>query len=123
MPFGIYENVQATVAFEMEMENETDITRIENYNTAYMHNVGQTACPDDHTCNHTVRTEVYNEEQEEILKMNIENTMRKENKIQNENEENDKQRNVSRGANITSVHSYCRRAPWCNVREQLTSSI
>ena len=23
MPFGIYENIQATVAFEMEMENET----------------------------------------------------------------------------------------------------
>ena len=48
MPFGIYENVQATVAFEMEMENETDITRIESSNTAYMHNVGRTTCPDDH---------------------------------------------------------------------------
>ena len=24
MPFGIYENIQATVAFEMEMENEND---------------------------------------------------------------------------------------------------
>ena len=68
MPFGIYENIQATVAFEMEMENENDITNIESVNTAYMHNTGWTACPDDHTCNQAVRTEVYNDEQNEILK-------------------------------------------------------
>ena len=40
---------------------------IESFNTAYMHNVGRTACPDDHTCNQAVWTEVYNEEQKEIL--------------------------------------------------------
>ena len=90
MPFGIYEDVQATIAFEMEIENEKDIAHIESSNTAYMHNVGRTACPDDHTCNPAVRTEVYNEEQSEILKMNIENTMRKEKKMQIENDENDK---------------------------------
>ena len=55
-----------------------------------MHNVGRTACPDDHTCNPAVRTEVYNDEQSEILKMNIENTMRKEKKIEEETDENDK---------------------------------
>ena len=55
IPFGIYEDVQAIVAFEMEIENEKDITHIESSNTAYMHNVGRTACPDDHTCNPAVR--------------------------------------------------------------------
>ena len=46
MPFGIYEDVQATIAFEMEIENEKDIAHIESSNTAYMHNVSRTACPD-----------------------------------------------------------------------------
>ena len=78
MPFGIYEDVQASVEFEIEIENEQEITHIESHNTAYMHNVGRMVCPDDHTCNPAVRTEVYNEEQAEILTMNIENTMCKE---------------------------------------------
>ena len=107
MPFGIYENVQATVAFKMEIENEKDIMHIEGSNTAYMHNIGHTACPDDHTCNPEVRKEVYNEEQTEILKMNIENTMRKEKKMQIENEENDKMinREMSQGVPILPVYT------------------
>ena len=107
MPFGLYEDVQATIAFEMEIENEKDIMHIESSNTAYMHNVGRTACPDDHTCNPAVRTEVYNDEQSEILKMNIENTMRKEKKIQEENDENDKMMNreMSQEAPILPVYT------------------
>ena len=107
MPFGIYENVQATVAFEMEMEKETNIMNIESFNTAYMHNVGRTACPDDHTCNQAVWTEVYNEEQNEILQMNIENTIRKEKEIQRENDENDKMinREMSQEAPILPVYT------------------
>ena len=50
MPFGIYEDVQAAVAFEMEIENEKEISYIESSNTAYIHNVGRTACPNHHTC-------------------------------------------------------------------------
>ena len=45
MPFGIYENVQATVSFEIELENEKDITHIESSNTAYMHNIGRRHVP------------------------------------------------------------------------------
>ena len=107
MPFGIYEDVQAAVAFEMEIENEKEISHIESSNTAYIHNVGRMACPNDHTCNPAVRTEVYNEEQEEILKMNIENTMRKEKKMQTENDENDKiiNREMSQEAPILPVYT------------------
>ena len=84
-----------------------DITNIESFNTAYMHNTGRTACPDDHTCNNAVRTEVYNDEQNEILKMNIENTMRNEKEKQNENDENDKMvnREMSQEAPILPVYT------------------
>ena len=83
------------------------ITNIESFKTAYMHNTGQTACPDDHTCNHAVRNEVYNDEQNEILKMNIENTMRKEKENQNKNDENDKMvnRDMSQEAPILPVYT------------------
>ena len=107
MPFGIYEDIQATVAFEMEMENETDTAHIESFNTAYMHNTGRTTCPEDHTCNYAVRTEVYNDEQNEILKMNIENTIRNEKEKQYEKEENDKMSNreMSQEAPILPVYT------------------
>ena len=107
MPFGIYEDIQATVAFEMEMENENEITNIESVNTAYMHNTGRTACPDDHTCNQAVRTEVYNDEQNEILKINTENTMRKEIEDLHENDENEKMvnREMSQETPILPVYT------------------
>ena len=107
MPFGIDEDVQASVVFEIEIENEKEITHIESHNTAYMHNVGRTVYPNDHTCNPAVRTEVYNEEHAEILIMNIENTMRKEKKLQNENDENDKiiNREMSQEAPILPVYT------------------
>ena len=107
MPFGIYEDIQATIAFDMEMENENEITNIESVNTAYMHNTGRTACPDDHTCNQAVRTEVYNDEQNEILKINTENTMRKEKEELYENDENEKMvnREMSQETPILPVYT------------------
>ena len=90
MPYGIYENIEATVAFDIQMEKESDTVTVEDLNTAYMHNVGRPIVLGDHTCNDQIRKEVYNDEQNEILKMNVENTMRTEINENQQNEENDK---------------------------------
>ena len=78
IPFGLYKNIQATVAFDIELGKEANTTYTEDISTAYMHNIGRPVIPGDYTCNNEIRKEVYNEEQNEILKMNVENTARKE---------------------------------------------
>ena len=78
IPFGLYENIQATVAFDIELGKEANTKYTEDISTAYMHNIGRPVIPGDSTCNNEIRKEVYNEEQNEILKMNVENTQRKE---------------------------------------------
>ena len=78
IPFGLYENIQATVAFEIELGKQANTKYTEDISTAYMHNIGRPGIPGDSTCNNEIRKEAYNEEQNEILKMNVENTQRKE---------------------------------------------
>ena len=88
MPYGIYENIQATVAFDIQLEKESNTDSVEDLNTAYMHNVGRPITLGDRTCNDQVRKEVYDNEQNEIVRINIENTECKElNEIKQENDD------------------------------------
>ena len=63
--YGLYENIQATVAFDIELEKEANTAYTEAMSTAYMHNIGRPMIPSDHTCINEIRKEVYNEEQNE----------------------------------------------------------
>ena len=107
MPYGLYENIQATVAFDIEIAKESNTAYTEDMSTAYMHNIGRPVLPGDHTCNNELRKEVYNKEQNEILKMNIANTVRRE-VIENQYiEENDRiyNRDMSQEAPMMPVYT------------------
>ena len=107
IPYGIYENIEATVAFDIQLEKESDIVSVEDINTAYMHNVGRPITLGDRTCNESVRKEVYDDEQNEIIKMNIENTKRKTIQSQQQEEENEKvyNRDMSQEVPIIPVYT------------------
>ena len=75
-----------------------------------MHNIGRPVIPGDITCNNETQKEVYNEEQNEILKMNVQNTQHIETNENLYTEEINKfyNRDMSHEApNNASVHSHC----------------
>ena len=106
IPYGIYKDIQESVAFEIEIEKEKEKIQIQDKNTAYMHNVGRPILTNDSMCHNEVCKEVYTNEQNEILRMNIENTrrnMENEEKEENENE-NTYNRDMSQEAPIIPVY-------------------
>ena len=96
-----------TVAFDIEIEKESNTAYTEDMSTAYMHNIGRPMIPGDHTCNNEIRNEVYNEEQNEILKMNVANTAHREANENHYIEENDKihNRDMSQEAPMMPVYT------------------
>ena len=38
--YGLYENIQASVAFEIALEKENEVQKVQDINTVYMHNIG-----------------------------------------------------------------------------------
>ena len=51
-----------------------------------MHNIGRPSVSGHNTLHSAIRTEVYNDEENEILRINIENTRRNDEKVEKENE-------------------------------------
>ena len=83
------------------------VASVEDTNTAYMHNVGRPIILGDRTCNDPVRKEVYDDEQNEIIQMNVENTKRKEVQSIKQEEENEKvyNRDMSQEAPVIPVYT------------------
>ena len=86
--YGLYENIEATATFNLHIqnENENESSNIEDKNTQYMYNFGQPVSGHN-TSVQAIRSEIYNEEQNEILEMNQENTERIE-EVKNKMNEN-----------------------------------
>ena len=38
--YGLYENIEASAAFSFQIQKESEVEKIENKNTQYMHNLG-----------------------------------------------------------------------------------
>ena len=76
--YSLYENIKAAAAFNLCMHNENESSKIKDKNTEYMYNLGQPMSEGHNTSIQAIRSEIYNEEQNEILKMNQENTKRTE---------------------------------------------
>ena len=72
-----------------------------------MHNVGRPIILGDRTCNDSVRKEVYDDEQNEIIKMNVENTECKKIQCSKQEEENEKvyNRDMSQEAPVIPVYT------------------
>ena len=71
----------------MQNENENESLNIEDKNTQYMYNLGQTVSEGHNTSIQAIQSEIYNEEQNEILAMNQDSTKRTE-KAKNKMNEN-----------------------------------
>ena len=85
--YGLYENIEATAAFNLHMQKEMDSLNIEDKNTQYMYNLSQPTSVGHNMSIQAIKSEIYNEEQNEIMEMNQENTRRTEeaNNKSNEN--------------------------------------
>ena len=62
----------------MQNENENESSNIEDKNTQYMYNLGQTMSEGHNMSIQAIQNEIYNEEQNEILAMNQDNTKKTE---------------------------------------------
>ena len=106
IPYGLYENIQSTIAFDIAIENEEENAQIQDTNTAYMHNIGRPISLGHSTSNNEIRREVYNEEQNEILRMNIENTLRNNEKEKMKQEKADNTHNMDMSQQAPSMPVY-----------------
>ena len=76
--YGLYKNIEAAAAFNLHMQNENESSNIKDKNTEYMYNLGRSTSEGHNTSIQAIQSEIYNEEQNEILEMNQENTKRTE---------------------------------------------
>ena len=74
--YGFYEDIEATAEFYVHMQKDNENTSIEDENTAYIYNLGQPVSEGHNTSVQATQSEIYNDEQNEILEMNAENTRR-----------------------------------------------
>ena len=88
------------------MQNENESSNINDKNTEYMYNLGRSTSEGHNMSVQSIRSEIYNKEQNEILEMNQENTKRTEeakNKL-NENIMNIHNMDVSQEAPMMPVY-------------------
>ena len=106
--YGLYENIEASAVFEMYLHKTEASEHTEDKNMACMYNLGQPMSGGHITCAQAVRSEIYNEEQNEILQMNEENTNRieKEKKQANENIMNIHNRSMDMSQKVPMILVY-----------------
>ena len=56
-----------TAAFNLQMQNENESSNIKDMNTEYMYNMGQPMSEGHNMSVQAIQSEIYNEEQNEIL--------------------------------------------------------
>ena len=54
--YGLYGNLEVSVAFEMHIHQESGQSQIEDTNTAYMHNLGRPINEEKESCKDVIRT-------------------------------------------------------------------
>ena len=72
--YGLYENIEATMAFYVHMQEDNEKVSTKDDNTAYIYNLGRPVSEGHNTSIQAIRSEIYNDEHNEILAMNAENT-------------------------------------------------
>ena len=67
LDYGLYENIEATAAFNLHMqnENENESSNIEDNNTQYMYNLDRTVSEGHNMSVQAIWSEIHNEEQNE----------------------------------------------------------
>ena len=63
--YGLYENIETTASFYVHMQEGKENLNIKDKNTKYMYNLGRPASIGHNMSVQAIRSEIYNEEQNE----------------------------------------------------------